>query len=419
MKPWIPLLLVLLSAAPPVGALGLPAPLPPLSLHLPTPVQQTLDQAGSELRRVREQTLLREHRQWLEADPRGAPAVRSEVVAIAPTPEALELARAAGFRPVREARLAPLDLVVVVLRAPEGMRVRTALRRLARLDPAGRYDYNHLYLGSGMATTIDPASGPALPSPGQPAAVRVGLVDSGVDAAHPTLSGVDIQRWGCPDGHVPDVHGTAVASLLSGDTSGRARGRLFAADIYCGLPTGGAVTSLAEALAWLARERVAVINLSLVGPPNALLEQLVQAMQQRGHVLVAAVGNDGPAAAPLYPAGYPGVIGVTAVDPRDRLLPEAMRGDAVDFAAPGSELWAARAGGGRAKVRGTSFAAPLVARLAARELTVPMPDAANRVVRRLAGQARDLGPRGRDARYGHGLLSTGERSAWSAPMNED
>lgn len=412
-------LLLLLAAAPVASALGLPVPLPRLPLDLPPPVQGTLDQAGSELRAVRERALLREHRRWLEADPRGAPVVRSEVVAIAPTPAALAHARDAGFSVVRESVLAPLDLRLVVLRAPEGMRVRSALKRLAKLDPDGSYDYNHVYLGSGGIDAASAASA-TLPHKGGEAPPRVGLVDSGVDPSHPTLSGVDVRRWGCGDHPHPDAHGTAVASLLAGDARGGARGgQLFAADIYCGAPTGGAVTTLAEAMAWLAREEVAVVNISLVGPPNQLLARLVDGMQRRGHVLVAAVGNDGPSAPPLFPAAYPGVIGVTAVDPRDRLLPEAMRGDAVDFAAPGSELWAARSGGGHARVRGTSFAAPLVARLAARELALPAPGVADGVVRRLAGQARDLGPRGYDARFGHGLLSPDARSAWAAPMNED
>ncbi len=416
MTRWIPLLLVLLLLPREAATLGLPLPLPRLPASLPAPVQGTLDQTGRELRRLRERTLLREHRQWLEADPRGAPAVRSEVVAIAPDPAALAQARAEGFRAVRESTLAPLDLRIVVLRAPEGMRVRTALRRLARIDPAGHYDYNHIYLGSG-----DPASAAGAanaPAPG-PAPERVGLVDGGVDASHPLLAGVRVQQWGCAGRHEPENHGTAVASLLAGQARGQDRvGRLFAADIYCGQPTGGAVTSLAEAMAWLARERVAVINLSLVGPPNRLLETLVESMQARGHVLVAAVGNDGPAARPLFPAAYPGVIGVTAVDPSDRLLPEAVHGDAVDFAAPGSGLWAARPGGDRATVRGTSFAAPLVARLAAGEVQSPAPGATEHVMRQLRARARDIGRRGPDPRFGHGLLSAEARESWAEPMNE-
>lgn len=404
------LALVLLSAPSRSEALGLP--LPRLPATLPPPVQDRLDHTGQELRRLRERALLREHRRWLEADPRGAPVVRSEVVAIAPDPAALARARAAGFFPIRESTLTPLDLRVVVLRAPDGMRVRTALKRLARIDPEGHYDYNHLYLGSG-----DNVAGTSTHTARRPAAasgVRIGLVDGGVDAGHGLFSGATVTQWGCEGNHRPDGHGTAVASLLAGEGD-----ELFAADIYCGRATGGAVTSLAEALAWLAGERVAVINLSLVGPPNRLLEILVQAMQQRGHVLVAAVGNDGPAARPLFPAAYPGVIGVTAVDAANRALPEAAQGDAVDFAAPGNGLWAAQPGQRRSQVRGTSFAAPLVARLAAAEATVPGPGTHEHVLQALAAKAQDLGRRGRDPRYGHGLLASETRTTWAPPVNED
>lgn len=414
------LLLFLLLAPPAAMALGLPAPLPSLPVDLRGSVVEPLDRTTRDLaglRQLQVRALLREHRRFLDTDPRGAPVVRGEVVAIDPTPEALRRARDAGFRVRAERRLAGLGLRVVVLQAREGQRSRAALRMLRKLDPAGSYDFNHLYLGSGSTagvSTPPPASADSAP-------LRVGLVDSGVDAAHPALAGVQVQSWGCDDGAKPHRHGTAVASLLVGSRVrvASARHRLYAADIYCGRPTGGAVTGLAEAFAWLAREKVAVVNLSIVGPPNQLLERGVQAMLARGHVLVAAVGNDGPAAPPLYPAAYPGVIGITAVDARDRVLPEAGRGNHVDFAAPGAGLSAAADGGGWWNVRGTSFAAPLVARLAAVQAPTPEPDAAQRVQSALAAQARDAGPRGDDPRYGRGLLGGEQRAAWSAPMNED
>src|SRR5207248_11432234 len=106
--------------------------------------------------------------------------------------------------------------------------------------------------------------------------------------------------------------------------------------------------------------RTPVINISLVGPPNAVLAAAVKAAIGRGLLLVAPVGNDGPAAPPLYPAAYPGVVAVTGVDGRRRVLPEAGRAGHVDFAAPG-EVSAAAPGGGYANARGTSFAAPIVA----------------------------------------------------------
>jgi subtilisin family serine protease len=80
---------------------------------------------------------------------------------------------------------------------------------------------------------------------------------------------------------------------------------------------------------------------------------------------VAAVGNDGPAAPPLYPASQPGVVAVTGVDATNRALAEAGKPLHLDYSAPGADMAAALPGKGYANVRGTSYAAPLVsARLA-------------------------------------------------------
>jgi subtilisin family serine protease len=191
--------------------------------------------------------------------------------------------------------------------------------------------------------------------------------------------------------------------LLAGPRSAE----LYAADVYCGQPTGGAVDALAAAFAWLAQLKVAVINVSLVGPDNATLAQIVRALTSRGYLLVAAVGNDGPAAPPLYPASYPRVVGVTAVDAHRRVLIEAARGNQVMFAAPGADIVAADNGGKYSAVRGTSFAAPIVAVLLAQELAVPEPQASETAVQELARHAIDLGPPGRDLTYGYGLVGEG------------
>ncbi len=414
-----------LLAAASANAQGLPAAIP----RLPVPVVETLarplDRTLGALREVRVDRLLHQHRRLLDTDRDGALVVRGRVVALDPSAAALSNARAAGFIVEADSPLADLGLRLVVLAAPRGMRTRAALQRLRRLDPEGHYEFDHVYLGADAEPRTDLAqafarqAGTVTAGTHASSPVRVGLVDSGVQAAHPSLRNVDLRQWGCSGGPHPDAHGTAVASLLAGAPAdataapGGMRNALFAADIYCGAPTGGAVTGLAQALAWLSRERVAVINLSVVGPPNALLERLVESMLQRGHVLVAAVGNDGPAAPPLYPAAYDGVIGITAVDARGRILPEAARGRHVDFAAPGADLHAAENGAGFKRVRGTSFAAPLVARRAATTVRMPASGATASVTALLARDAVDAGPAGRDPGYGAGLLASDEQARWS------
>jgi subtilisin family serine protease len=226
--------------------------------------------------------------------------------------------------------------------------------------------------------------------------VRIGLVDSGIDARHEVFDNARIVRWGCGDVAHPAPHGTAVGALMIGKSE-RFSGampvaKLYAADIYCDEPTGGSASQIVQALAWLAKEQVGVINISLVGPPNQMLGRVVQAMVARGHLLVAAVGNDGPTAPPLYPASYPGVVGVTGVDPKRNPLPEAARGPQVMFAAPGSQMAAAAIGTPPYKlVRGTSFASPLVAALLAPKLAAPSPAQAAAAVSSLAASATAAG----------------------------
>ena len=404
---------------PPVGApdVGLPD-LPDARGVLPRAdgLTQGLDPGRlTDQRELRLQKLLRANKAELDTDDQGNVIVRDELIAIAPSPEALDAARKAGFTVARETALPDLGLTALVLKPPKGLSARKALKALRKLDPAGAYDVNPVYLDAGGALASTPPRPPVLPTP--PAAdgsrARIGLLDSGVAIAHPALAGARIIAQGfAPGGVRPRDHGTAVASLMvgrQGPFSGAAPGAtLYAADVYGETPTGGSAEIIVRALAWMAKERPSVVNVSLVGPPNALLQAAVGALMQRGVIVVAAVGNDGPAAPPLYPAAYPGVIAVTGVDGRRRPLLEASRGPHTDFAAPAADMAAAGVSG-FISVRGTSFAAPLVAgRLAV--LAANGPGA----VDRLAGEAVDLGGRGRDPLFGRGLVCEGLRTAPSA-----
>ncbi len=395
-----------------VSVPGVPLPKLPKLPAGADPVTGTLRTTQStltEVRKLRVRELLRTERETVETDPDGQPIVRRQVGALSPTPAALEAARAAGFTVLRTESLEGLGLTLVVLQAPDGLSTRRALKKLRELDPEGQYDYNHIYLDSGLQSAEPVSEVPERMGTAVPGAVgfRIGLIDSGVDAAHPVLAGASIVQQGCDGKAFPAPHGTAVASLLVGLGEGFEGvipgATLYAADIFCG-HGGGSMALLAIALDWMAREKVAVVNISLVGAKSLLLTGLVRAMTSRGFLLVAAVGNDGPTAPPLFPAAYPDVVGVTGVDAKQKVLPEACRGEQVDFAAQGAGLVAAEVGGGFTEIRGTSFATPIVAALLAGSLQSPDPGKAREALAALESTAVDIGNNGVDPSYGKGLV---------------
>ncbi|HEY5710364.1 MAG TPA: S8 family serine peptidase [Allosphingosinicella sp.] len=322
----------------------------------------------AEARLDRLDTLVRANRERLEMTPLG-PAVRGEVIAIDPEAATLAAARQAGFVQLRDETIEGIGVRAVTLSLPRGWSIQRALSRLQQIAPAGSFAANHLHGQSGAVP--DAAAGVlalAQVRPGSRPVATVGIIDGGV-AAHPSLRGSVAQQGFAAGAPAPSAHGTAIASLLAGEgaVEGAAPGAaLVVADIYGRDPAGGNALALARALGWMAGRRVPVVAISLVGPVNPLVARAVASAQARGVRIVAAVGNDGRAAPPAYPASYPGVIAVTGVDRRNRVLIEAGRALHLDYAAPGADIGAASSDGRVAAVRGTSFAVPLVAgRLAA------------------------------------------------------
>jgi hypothetical protein len=253
------LILCLFDAQIAAAQVGLPAvrvPLPAAGLPaLPTndlPLGSKLDAElrGTDLRDLRTlriRMLLRAHRDLIEADPHGNPIVRGEVLLVAPSAASLQAAAAVGFSVVRASTLEALELRVVVLRVSSDT-VRS-LARLKAIDPNGIYDFNHIYVEGGHAiapSAVGPHS-PATDAEAGAVAVghtaRIGLIDSGVDSDHEVFSELTLHQHGCSGGVVPQEHGTAVASLMVGRAAsfhGAAPGsELYAADVFCGLPTEG------------------------------------------------------------------------------------------------------------------------------------------------------------------------------------
>lgn len=327
---------------------------------------QALAESGGatllDLRRLRLLELIRQHPRELESDGAGQPVRRGVLVVANPDAASLQLAARAGFAILADELDRELALRTVTLAVPRGLSARQGLRRLRSAAPRLDADFDHLFEPAGAA--LAPVAGALAASAAAAGGPRIGIIDGGV-ASHPSLAAAAIEQKGFSGQPRPTGHGTAVASLLVGSQGpfrGAARGAsLYVADVYGGSRAAGSASAIVRSLGWLASKRPKVVNVSLVGPPNRLVMRAVQAVRARGIGIVAAVGNDGPAAPPQYPASYAGVVAVTGVDARGRALPEAGRAAHLDFAAPGADMAAALPGQGYAKVRGTSFAAPLAA----------------------------------------------------------
>lgn len=378
----------LLAVSPAMAQVPLPT-LPTTTLP-GTPIEDTVrgarDAADATLGTVNDyarriDTLRRREGRRVDVTPAGDAMRRGEYLALDANAEGLVRARAAGFTIVRH----EADDIAPSIAQLHDTRNRTPARGLRALRdamPDATIEFHHLYLPAAGAATVSATASSATPT------LRIGLVDGGVDAGGPALSRISVHRHGCDGRAIPQRHGTQVAARLVAG----AAGDLFAADLWCGTRAGGDTLGVIDALRWMARKRVPVINLSLVGPDNAALKRTVEALASRGVLLVAAAGNDGPAAPPRYPAAYPSVIAVGALDARRRPLPESAAGPHLDFCADGV---ASR------DARGTSFAAPIVSHALARHVTATD---ATQALRMLERDAVDVAAPGRDPRCGLGAI---------------
>jgi len=342
------------------------------------------------------------------------------VVANAP-PDFADNARAMGFRIIDATRLGNLGLEIIRLRIPPDTSVPDARQTLSREFPGIIADANHLYepsaappasLRSGSLARWTAGWEQTNPTCGR--GVRLGMIDGALDTSHVALKGAKIQYKSFhKDGRKPAAHshGTAVAALMVGKPGNKGWGgllpgaELFAGNMFeekDGKVSGNAV-AMVKALDWMVGERVHVINMSIAGGSNKVLELAIKKAALSKTVIIAAAGNWGRADRPAFPAAFDDVVAVTAVG-EDRLVySQANSGPYIDFAAPGVKIWTAVPGGGKFQ-SGTSFATPFVAVLVG--LAVQKSNIDTRAVRvGLAKQSADLGAPGKDPVFGFGLVT--------------
>lgn len=341
-----------------------------------------------------------------------------EIVALVPAGLAREPALAAGYIVLSE-RSGVVGSDLLRLSLPAGRTPEEAVTELAQLLPGTTADLNHFYVPDdflcqdGLCEAHTLAGWSGWPSALAP---RLGMIDTGVNVDHDALAGQKLtvlQATLAERDAAGRQHGTAVAAMLIGRMDSRVPGllpyaELIAVEAFHQGASGEAADAfaLSDALQQLIDAKVQVVNLSFSGPENAVFGRVVAEALAQEIGLVAAAGNGGPGAPPVYPAAWSGVVAVTAVDGNLDPYRQAARGPHLDFAAPGVNLWtAASISGGRLR-SGTSYAAPFVTAALAVERVRRPGQPVGDAVAELSRCAMDLGEAGRDPVFGGGLISS-------------
>jgi hypothetical protein len=204
--------------------------------------------------------------------------------------------------------------------------------------------------------------------------VRVAVIDSGVEDSHPDLAGQVAQRENFlpREAYRAEQHGTGVAAVIAaradngvGIVGVAPQARVQALRACRQLPDDSSrcdTLSLAQALHYAIDRGTEIINLSLAGPPDRLLAQLLDLALARGIDVVSAADPALPRGG--FPASHPGVLAVLAQQPA-QAPPSGL------LAAPGTDVPTAAVGGRWTFRSGSSYAAAHVSGLLAlrRELS--------------------------------------------------
>jgi|CXWL01.1.fsa_nt_gi hypothetical protein len=331
-------------------------------------------------------------------DDEGLEYVRDEALMLC-RPGDVARAVSRGFELIAQRPMQSDGRVVVRLLTPNGMSVDEAVAALHAIAPDAAVSRNTIFRSAQAASLV--ASTPSRRAGGQSQGL-LGIIDTGADTRFLRRGSVVATRAFASSSYSPRQHGSVVASIAA--DSGV---RVQLADVFSPDSDGEIAASadaIVAALDWMIDTGVPVINVSIEGPANPLLSEMVRTATQRGHIIVAAAGNGGPMAAPVFPAALDGAVAVTAVDDTNHAYRRANRGDYISFAARGVDI-EVNLGGDVISVSGTSFAAPFVAaRLAARHHRAS-PAHARETLDAMRANAVDLGRPGRDPIFGWGLIS--------------
>jgi len=322
-----------------------------------------------------------------------------------------------GAQVLRRRTLASLGWVITVYRLAPDAAPATVIAALVQQWPGAMPESNERYPGLEGAASALPVEYAARlirwPPAGCSRKPRIAMLDGPVNTRLREFSAGKLTSVAfTPPAGTPNYnHGTAVAAVLM--SQGPSPGLLPQAELLLGVvmvdEDGKPYTTtewILRGLDWVVglSPPPAALNLSFGGPRSAQLARALDRVLAVTRV-VAAAGNDGRNAA-VFPASHPGVIGVSAVDARERRWPAANTGEHVAIAAPGVDVWTIDGAGSGYYASGTSFATVFVT--AAIALSAPTQA---QVVEWLPLHARDAGAPRRDPEYGYGVLTLNEGCA--------
>jgi thermitase len=257
---------------------------------------------------------------------------------------------------------------------------------------------------------------------------KVGIVDTGIQAAHGDLTGKvancaqsrgllpifagTIQEGSCAD---DNGHGTHVAGTISANTNNGVgvAGVAFNSPLAICRSLGGALGTgstgdVANCITWAHDKGAKVISMSLGGGASTTLRNAVtyawKGGAANGSVLVAAAGNDGDGTL-NYPAAYPEVVSVAATDNRDARASFSNANADVEIAAPGVNILSTWNNGGYNTISGTSMATPHVAGVTALIWNKYPGSRADFIRSKLDAAVDDKGAAGRDSSFGFGRVN--------------
>lgn len=248
--------------------------------------------------------------------------------------------------------------------------------------------------------------------------VKVAVIDTGIDRNHPDLKGKILSSKNTVNPISPgiaDSHGTHVAGIIAAKKDNGIGGYgvstdadILSIDVF-DRGWGASDYAIAEGILEAVRSGAKVINMSLGGPmPSPVIEEAVKQAVAKNVVIVAAAGNDASDWT-NYPAGYEGVISVGSTNKYKKLSSYSSFGPSVDIVAPGEEVYSTiyepeKLSSFR-KMSGTSMASPVAAGAAALLLSKYPSLTPAQVEYILEHSADDLGEKGFDVKFGHGLVN--------------